>query len=160
MDPTLEVKAFPFLLVPEWDHPEAPWADTVSTFFGAFPTDAPVSLILPYDPGMDLELLSSVMGRLAGLAGLDLEAVPDTVLHPTEGSAAAWRGLARQARAVLVPADGETAWLADLPVPALHAPGPETLQAFVAQEGAAASWPAVPPEARGRVMDFLALLQG
>lgn len=126
----LEVKKLSFLLVPEWSHPSGAWSEVVAAFFRAFTPEDEVSLVLPYDPDEDLEALSATMGRIAAQAGRELEEVPDTVLHPEESSAVAWRALALQTQAVLVASDAATGWLQDLPVAALVAPGEAALRSY------------------------------
>jgi len=126
-----DVKATSFFMVPDWQAPEGEWRSLMLAFFRAFTPADPVSLLVPYDPGRDsVDGIESAIAAVAAMAGLGLESIPDTVLHPVVRDPALLHALAQQCSAILVASARSEEWASGGATPVLSDPTPEGLKAW------------------------------
>lgn len=153
-----------FLLAPDWKCIGEPWRELLIAFYRTFSSSEGVSLVMPYDPESDdVAAIETCLAEVAEAAGLTLDAIADTTLHPTPCEPQSWRALARCVTAVLVP-PGAADWLVDLATPLLIDPSQETLRAFcnarakLVTSSLAARIQVLSPKQRDLVESFMTLL--
>lgn len=154
-----------FLLAPDWKCIGEPWRELLIAFYRTFSSSEGVSLVMPYDPEHDdVAAIETCLAEVAEAAGLTLDAIADTTLHPTPCERKRWRALAGCVTAVLVPPGAAADWLVDLATPLLVGPSQETLRAFcnarakLVTSSLAARIQVLSPEQRDLLEAFMTLL--
>lgn len=154
-----------FLLAPDWKALGSSWRELMITFYQTFSSSEGVSLLMPYDPACDDALaIEASLAEVAEAAGLTLDAIADTTLHPTPCEPESWRALAGCVSAVLLPPGEVPDWQVDLATPVLIGPRKETLRAFcqaragLVSASLAARIQLLSPEQRDMAEAFLTIL--